>query len=203
MMCSMLSDKRRSSIAATRRKPSRKSKMDLYRLAACTAILGLLGSPAQSESSCGELEKYLRGGNDAFPSNRDRALPGEHRWTVHTPLLKGNCELTAVFNPTEFRMSCRFNPGAANAVRLASFQSLGSYVQTCLNGQDSRDEWRKRDTSRTEYNGRVITETTWTWTWLSNRIERQILVSSDSGDPGEPKKSENLLVVIWRALPKD
>ena len=182
--------------------------MDWTRLAACTAILGLLGSPARSNTSCDELEKYLKGGNDAFPRNRDKALPaepGEHRWTVHTPLLNGNCELAAVFNPnpTEFKMSCHFNPGAPTAVRLASYQSLSSYVQTCLNSQDSRDDWRKRDTSRTEYNGRAIAETTWTWTWLRNRIERQILVSNDSGDPGEPKKSENLLTVIWRELPKD
>jgi hypothetical protein len=177
--------------------------MGWFRLATCTAIMGLLGSPAHSDTSCGELAKYLNGGNDAFPRNRDKALPGEHRWTARTPILNGNCEITAAFNPTEFRMNCSFNPGTANAVRLASYQSLSRYVQTCLDGQDSRDDWRKRDRSRTEYDGRVILETAWTWTSLRNRVERQILVSNDSGDPGKPKKSENRLVVIWRELPKD
>ena len=174
--------------------------MAFFRIAAAAAILGLLGRPVQSEPSCNELQKYLTGGDQVFPSNRGASLPGEHRWTARTPLLNGDCEITAAFTPREFRLNCRFNPGGAETVRVSTQQSLSSYVQTCLNGLESRDDWRKRDTSRTEFDGRVITETRWTWTMLRNRIERQILVSNDSGGPSN---GENLLVVIWRERPTD
>jgi len=169
--------------------------MDFLRIAAATAILGLLGLPAQSEPSCSELQKYLTGEDQVFPSNRGKPRPGVHRWTAGTPILNGDCEITAAFTPKEFRLNCSYKAGGADAARVSSYQSLSSYVQNCLNGLESRDDWRKRDTSRTEFGGRAITETTWTWTMLRNRAELQILVSNDSGGAS---RGENVLIVIWR-----
>jgi len=199
-MCWTLSDERRPSIAPERRQPLRKSKMDLYRIAASAAILALLISPARSDSSCGELEKYLKGSDQVFPANRGERRQNENRWKARAPFRGGDCEIAATFNPREFKFDCSFNTGGADGVRLASYQSLGSYVQNCLNSLESRDDWRKRDTSRTEFGGRMIAETTWTWTMLLNAIERQVVVSNDSGGPS---KGESLLVVIWRERPKD
>lgn len=172
--------------------------MAAAKLVAGVVIFVLGGSPVRSEPSCNDLQKYLTGGQSEFARNRGERRADENRWTSRNPILGGACEIVATFNPSEFKTNCTFNAGGRDVERLAAYQFQSNFVQTCLNGMDSRDDWRKRDTSRAEFGGRAIAETTWTWTQLRNGIERQIIVSNDPGDPDGPDKGRNLLVVIWR-----
>jgi hypothetical protein len=173
--------------------------MDLFRIATATAVLGFLGSPAQSEPACGDLERYLIGTEHPFVDRR-RERVRDDTWKAPTSILGGNCEVTVITAPTHVKIDCSFNAKAAKAAMLSSYQSMNSYVQNCLNGSKSRDDWRRRDTSRTEYDGRVIAETTWTLTNLRAQTERKILVSNDSA--GSPP-AEYLLTVSWRKRTKE
>jgi len=171
--------------------------MALLRTAALTAMLGLPGSPARSESSCGALEKYLTNRQEAFLASRGERIGNEMRWKARTSLPGGDCEIAAAADSREFSFDCSFNVGGDDAVRLASYQSLGSYVQNCLNSLGSRDDWRKRDTPTTD-GGRAIAETTWTWTMIRTGSEHQIVLSNHPERKAE--RGKNLLVVIWRRL---
>jgi hypothetical protein len=171
--------------------------MDLFRIAAAaTAVLGLLGSPAQSEPACGDLEKYLNGREHSFSDHRGQQVRDrDNVYKALVPILGGNCEITIINGPAHLKIDCSFNAKAAKAAMLSSYQSMNSYVQSCLNGSKSRDDWRKRDTSRTEY-----TETTWTLTDLRDQTERQIVVSSKlESSP----LAEYLLTVSWKRRTKD
>jgi hypothetical protein len=179
--------------------------MDLARIAAATAILGLLESPAQSTPTCGDLQKYLAGTEEPFTGNRGEQIY-ENKWTPLTSIPGGNCEIVFWAVPAGPSIMCKFDEGAASAVLLSSYRSLTDLVQGCLNGLESRDDWRKRVTSETEFDGQVITKTTWTWTMLRSQTTRQISVSSNSGPTRKTTVSnsaiavpqpENLLSVIW------
>jgi hypothetical protein len=172
--------------------------MDLFRIATATAVLGLLGSPAQSEPACGDLERYLTGREHPFSDHRGQRVRDDV-YKALVPILGGNCEITIVNGSAHLKIDCSFNAKAAKAAMLSSYQSMNSYVQNCLNESKSRDDWRKRDTSRTE-NEQVITETTWTLTDLRHQTERQIVVSNNSASS---PPAEYLLTVSWKRRTKD
>jgi hypothetical protein len=168
--------------------------MDSFRIATAAAVLGLLVSPAQSEPACGDLERYLTGTENSFSDHRGE-LVRDDVYKALFPILDGNCEVTIVNGSDHLKLDCSFNAKAAKAAMLPSYQSMNTYVQSCLNGSKSRDDWRKRDTSRTEY-----AETTWTLTDLRYQTERKIVVSSKlaSSPP-----AEYLLTVSWKRRTKD
>ena len=175
--------------------------MDLFRIATtATAVLGLLGSPAQSEPACGDLEKYLNGREHSFSDHRgQRVRDRDNVYKALVPILGGNCEITIINGSAHLKIDCSFNAKAAKAAMLSSYQSMNSYVQNCLNESKSRDDWRKRDTSRTE-NDQVVTETTWTLTNLRYQTEQKIVVSNHSASS---PPAEYLLTVSWRRRTKD
>jgi hypothetical protein len=174
--------------------------MHLYGIpVSITIIMLLLGSSAQSQSICDGLKKYLV--RAAIPFIADRGAPiKQGEWRARSGISNGKCTITLVNSPREHRIICSFNDGAARSTLQSHFESLGTDVKSCLAGLDSRHEWRKRDTSRTEANGRVAQETTWIWTMLRNQTERQIRVSIHAGGS---ESASNLLIVIWRSLQSD
>jgi hypothetical protein len=171
--------------------------MTVIKVAASIAILALLASPARSAPACDDLQKYLIGRDQPYASNRgERVEEGQFTWKARTPIPGGDCTIAYWETPRGFNITCSFDKGAASAVMQSSYQSLRGVVQDCLNGLDSRDDWRKRETSNTDsYDGRVVTQTTWTWTSIRNQLERKVVVSSNSGGDAP---AENIMEVSWQ-----
>ncbi|MBR0851074.1 hypothetical protein JQ543_25245 [Bradyrhizobium diazoefficiens] len=168
----------------------------MIRIAASVAVWALLASPARSAPTCGDFQKYVNGRDQPFASNRGERIDDQLKWKARTPIPGGDCTVAYSELPRGFTIACSFDKGAANAVMRSSYQSLIGLVQDCLNGMDSRDDWRKREMSNTDsYDGRVVTQTVWTWTMIPYRLERKIIVSSNSGGDAP---AENILEVSWQ-----
>lgn len=158
----------------------------------------LAASPVRAQSVCDGLKKYVTGkAATPFMANRVR---GADSWRARTPISTGDCNVTFQEKPHQYALTCVFNSGAKEQDLLANYQALGADIQTCLDGLDSRFDWRKRNTSRTEADGRTVKETTWIWTMLRDQTERQVRVSSNSGGAGPP---DDALIVLWRTLKDD
>jgi hypothetical protein len=152
---------------------------------------------AQPVSICDGIKKHVNG-RAAMPFRMDRAAQiAPDMWKARTQITQSDCVIGSSQSSTQQAFSCTFNNGATEEVLSSYYQSLVGEVQTCLNGLDTRFDWRKREISQTNTDGLALVETTWTWTTLRDQQERQILASSMSGgsDPGN-----NHLIVIWRPL---
>src|SRR6478736_5618602 len=156
--------------------------MIMIRIAASVAVWALLVSPARSALVCDDFQKYVIEQDHPFTANRGERIGDRDEWKARTPIPGGDCTVTYSELPRGFSIACSFDKGAADAVLRSSYRSLIGLVQDCLNGLDSRDDWRKREMSNTDsYSGRSVTQTVWTWTMIPYRLERKIIVSNNSG----------------------
>ena len=190
----MVSDKENSR-TIRHRWPSGTCRMCVRRLVASVAVWASLISPARSAITCGDLQKYVVGKDPPFASNRGEPIGNELRWKARTPIPGGDCIIAHSQTPHGFSITCSFDKGAARAAMQSSYQSLSRLVQDCLNGMDSRDDWRKRETSNTDSDGLGVTQTVWTWTMIPYGLERKIIVSNNSGGDAP---AENILEVNWQ-----
>ena len=170
------------------------------RFAGLTLLSGTLlfaASPARSEPMCEDIKKYVEGkAAQPFMQNHGTAI-GPNQWKARRQIRPGDCTVMSSATPTLHALTCIFNKGAEQSELLSYSEKLGADIQTCLDSLNSRFDWRKRDTSRTEADGRSVRETTWIWTMLRDQTERQVRVSNIVGgaDP-----SRDALIVLWRSL---
>ena len=164
------------------------------KVAASLAVLALIGSPARSAPVCSDFQPYLIATDAQYAANRGEQVD-EAKWKARTPIPGGDCIIAYWAAPRGMSITCSFDEGAARDARLSSYRSLSKLMQECLDGIESRDDWRKRETSKIEFDGDVVTQIVWTWTQIRNRMERQIVLSNNTGGTIPAK---NQLEMIWR-----
>lgn len=169
------------------------SNTRLSKIVVAGLMILLLGSPARSESFCDTLRRYAGAAGIEFKRNRG-PLIGQNRWKAQNGFTGGNCEINLVDKPTMNGIFCLFNPRAVETEIQSYYLTMAGNVQECLKQLESRNDWRKRDTSRTDEGGRTIKETTWIWTELRDQVDNRITVS---GNTGGSMPSNNFLVVTW------
>src|SRR3954452_8334742 len=123
--------------------------MTTIKVAVSIAILALTGSPARSAPACSDFEPYLLPTDAPYAANRGEQVEKD-KWKARTPIPGGDCTIAHWIMPRGMSIACSYDEGAAPDAILSSYRSLGKLMQGCLDGMESRDEWRKRETSKTE-----------------------------------------------------
>src|SRR6201999_997115 len=135
-------------LPVSRPRLARPSMKSVGMVLASAAMLAVCTS-ARCEPVCDTVKKYVEG-KAARPviANHGPSI-GSNAWKARTQIPPGDCTIAQVAKPRQYTLTCTFNEGAAEADLTSFYQGLTNSLQQCVDGLDSRTDWRKRNASGT------------------------------------------------------